>query len=173
MVTYYIQQHLLSAKVRTVIKNDQGKPIFLLVGSWGTRGDSISIYTLDGELLASAKQTALTFKSRFDLYEKHEKIGCLSCLFSANRDIYFVKKRYWLVWSDIKNQRYRIYYLNQKIMEMDKEVNYKGDYFKIQICDEKNAPLCFCIAAILDYWARRDNKIKDSQSGKYIQLQME
>lgn len=172
MVTYYIQQHLLSAKVRTIIKDDNGKPIFLLVGSWGTRGDSISIYTLEGELLASAKQTTLSFRSRFELYEKHEKVGNLSCLFSINRDVYFVKKRYWLVWADIKNQHYRIYYLNQKIMEMSKETNYKGDYFKIQINDEENAPLCFCIAAVLDYWARRNNKIKNKQTGEYIQIQI-
>ena len=36
MATYYIEQSLLSAKVRTLIKDDKNQPAYLLVGSWGS-----------------------------------------------------------------------------------------------------------------------------------------
>lgn len=172
MAIYYIEQHLLSAKVRTVIKDGEGNPIFLLVGSWGTRGDSISIYQLDGEVLASAKQTAFSYKSRFDLYDHYEKVGSLSRLFSVSRDFYFIKKLHWLATGDIKNQTYKIYHFNDKIMEMTKETNYKGDFFKIEVFTESNAPLCLCIASVLDYWARRGSKVEDLMTKKSADFQL-
>ena len=172
MAVYYIEQSLLSAKVRTVIKDEKGKPVFLLVGSWGTRGDSISIYRIDGEVLASDKQTAFSRKSRFDLFDRHEKVGSLSRMFSMNRDFYFIKKLHWLAMGDIKNQEYKIYYLNDKIMQMNKEVNVKGDFFRIEVFKEENAPLCICIAAVLDYWARKNNRVEEIFTKTAINVQL-
>ena len=101
MTVYYIQQNLLSAKVRTVIKDDKGQAVFLLVGSWGTRGDSISIYNLEGTILASAKQTTFSMKSQFDIYSFHDKVGSLSRLFYIKRDFYYKKKNRWVAGGDI------------------------------------------------------------------------
>lgn len=172
MAVYYIEQHLLLARVRTVIKDCDGKPVFLLVGSWGTRGDSISIYQLDGEVLASAKQTAFSYKSRFDLYDRYEKVGSLSRLFSVSRDFYFIKKLHWLATGDIKNQTYKLYHFNDKVMEMTKETSYRGDFYRIDVSKEANAPLCICIASVLDYWARRESKADELITKKSVNLQL-
>ncbi len=172
MAIYYIEQNLLSANVRTVVKDCEGKPVFLLVGRWGTKGDSISIYHIDGEILASAKQTAFSGRSRFDLFDHHEKVGNLSRLFTVKRDFYFIKKLHWLAVGDIKNQQYSIYHLNDKVMQMNKETNYKGDFYRIDVIKEYNAPLCICIAAVLDYWARNNSRVEDIFNKTATSLQL-
>ncbi len=172
MTVYYIQQNLLSAKVRTVIKDDKGQAVFLLVGSWGTRGDSISIYNLEGKILASAKQTTFSMKSQFDIYSFHDKVGSLSRLFSINRDFYYIKKLRWIAVGDISHQEYKIYRFNELIMEMTKELSCKGEYYKIVIQGDEEAAMCLCIAAVLDYWARKGNKRDELVNKKIVNIQL-
>ncbi|MGX7024875.1 LURP-one-related/scramblase family protein [Vagococcus hydrophili] len=172
MTIYYIQQSLLSAKVRTVIKDEEGRSVFLLVGSWGTRGDSISIYNLEGGILGSAKQTKFAVKSQFDIYRFHEKVGSLSRIFSINRDFYYVKKLRWVAIGDIPHQDYRIYRFNELIMSMTKEVSHQGDFYKIVIQDDDEAAICLCIAAVLDYWTRKSNKLEELATQKMADIQL-
>ncbi|MGO3732613.1 MAG: LURP-one-related/scramblase family protein [Vagococcus sp.] len=168
MSKYYIHQPLLSAKVRTVVKDEKGQPVYLLVGRWGTRGDVISVYHLNGTVLASVKQTAFSVQTRFDLYEEHHKVGTLSRIFSIERDFYFIKKLNWLAIGDINNQTYRIYRFSKKVMEMQKVITISGDYCELSVTDSKDAPLCLCVASILDYWARKGKKEHDFFSEKVV-----
>lgn len=169
MPTYYINEHLLSSKVRTVIKDETGKPVFLLVGKWGTKGDVISIFNLEGALLANVKQTSFTIQSKFELYQSYEKVGTLTRIFSFTKDFYWVKGLRWVVVGDISNQTYRIYRLNKEVMRMRKRRLSQRDMCEIVVTDASDAPLCLCIASILDYWVKKDNKEKALLVGNEIQ----
>ncbi|RHH69089.1 MULTISPECIES: LURP-one-related/scramblase family protein [Vagococcus] len=158
METYYINEHVLSANVRTVIKNAQDKPMYILVGRWGVKGDVLSVYNMNGEVLATVKQTTYAFPSRFDLYDRHEKIGSLGRLISFNRDIYLVKQLNWLVLANVNKQTYRIYSFKERLMLMEKHTVYQGDYYKLSIKNETLAPVCICIGAVMDYWAKNNEK---------------
>ena len=48
-----------------------------MVGRWGTKGDALSLYRLDGTLVASIKQISFTFGTRFEIYKDFEKVGTL------------------------------------------------------------------------------------------------
>ena len=37
-------------------------------------------------------------------------------------------------------------------MSMDKTMLCTGDYFVLTVANDEDAPLCICIAAVLDYW---------------------
>ena len=37
-------------------------------------------------------------------------------------------------------------------MEMDKATLLTGDYYVIDVVNDEDAPVCICIAAIMDYW---------------------
>lgn len=160
MPTYYINEHLLSSKVRTVIKDEKGNPVFLLVGKWGTKGDVMSIFSLDGKMLAHVKQHSFTIQSRFELYMNHEKVGVLSRVFRFTKDFYWIKGLKWVVVGDIPNQTYGIYRLNKEIMSMRKCRMGQHDMCEIVVQDVEQAPLCLCIASILDYWVKKDSKEK-------------
>ncbi|WEG73288.1 LURP-one-related/scramblase family protein [Vagococcus intermedius] len=158
MTSYYIRKTRLSSNYRTIVKDEHGQPCYLLVGNWGRRGDVFSLFKMDGQRIASIKQAswAFTLGSRFDLYNATDKVGSLKRILSFNRDFYYVHQLGWIVIGDIGNQTYKIQHLNHMIMNLTKINDDTGEFFKLEV-EEKHAPLCICIAAVLDYWLRRQN----------------
>lgn len=152
MAEYFIQEQQLGMLTRTIVKDVHGKSLYLLVGSWGNRGDVLSLYAMNGEIVASIKQVSLVFGSRFELYNGFEKVGVLQKLLNLNADFYYIKHLNWTVLGNIKNHHYSIFQRNHKIMEMNRTTLFSGDYFCLNVASDENAPLCICIAAVLDYW---------------------
>lgn len=162
MARFYIQQNLLTAKQPTLVKNAEGKSIFLLVGTWGTKGDALALYSIQGELIANVKQVSLSsgIGAKFQLYYHFEKVGSMKRIFSAQKDFYFIHQLAWLVIGDIPNHDYNIYSLQSKIMTMKKTCHARGNFYELDIFKEKDAPICICIASILDYWQLNRDKRK-------------
>lgn len=152
MSEYFIQEQQLGKVTRTVVKDVNGKSLYLLVGRWGARGDVLALYAMNGELVASIKQISLLFGSRFELYKGFEKVGILQKLLNLNADFYYVQHLNWIVLGDIQNHSYRISLRNHRIMTMNKATLFSGDYFCLTVINDEDAPLCICIAAVLDYW---------------------
>lgn len=152
MTEYFIQEQQLSNVTRTLVKNEDGKSLYLLVGRWGSRGDALSLYTMSGELVASIKQVSFIFGAHFDLYSHFEKVGTLKKVLHLSSDFYYIKQLNWSVIGDIYNHHYQITQNNREIMTMNKALLFTGNYFCLDVQDEQNAPLCICIAAVLDYW---------------------
>ena len=42
MSEFFIQDRQLSSITRTIVKDEKGKSLFLMVGRWGTKGDALS-----------------------------------------------------------------------------------------------------------------------------------
>ena len=163
MSEFFIQKQQLSNITRTLVKDEDGKSLYLLVGRWGTRGDALSLYTMSGELVASIKQTSLIIGSRFELYKDFKKVGVLRKILNLNADFYYVQHLHWTVSGDIKNHHYSIYQMNHKIMDMSKATLFTGDYFSLNVANDEDAPLCICVTAVLDYWLynkKKNNKRK-------------
>lgn len=152
MTEFFIQDKQLSSITRTIVKNEAGKSLFLLVGRWGTKGDALSLYAMDGQLVASIKQVSFTFGTRFEIYQDFQKVGTLQKIFNWPGDFYYIQQLHWTVQGDIYNHRYGIRHFNQVIMTMDKATLLTGDYYVLDVTHDEDAPLCICIAAILDYW---------------------
>ena len=64
--------------------------------------------------LASIKQVSWTFGTRFELYQRFEKVGTLRKLFNLNADFYYVQGLHWAVVGDIKAHQYSIYQVHKK-----------------------------------------------------------
>lgn len=163
MSEFFIQEQQLSNVTRTIVKDEDGKSLFLLVGRWGTRGDALSLYTMSGELVASIKQTSFAFGSRFDLYKGFEKVGVLRKILNLNADFYYIQHMHWTVLGDIKNHQYSIYQVNRKIMVMNKATLFTGNYFSLDVTNDDDAPLCICVAAVLDYWLYNKKKNQNNK----------
>ncbi len=82
MPEFYIQDKQLSNITRTVVTDEKGQSLFLLVGRWGTKGDALSLYRMNGNLVASIKQISWTFGKRFEIYENYTKVGTLQKIFN-------------------------------------------------------------------------------------------
>ena len=155
MVTYYIRKNVLGSNCRSIIKDESNRDSFLMVGRWGARGDVFSLYQLDGTLIASIKQAtfALALGTRFDLYYDGDKVGTLQRLLTLNRDFYYVRKLNWAVMGSIDTQTYSIYHFNHQIMTIEPVRKNDRTELRMTVCSEADAPICLCIAAVLDYWS--------------------
>lgn len=152
MSEYFIQDKQLSSVTRTIVKDEAGKSLYLMVGRWGTKGDALSLYAMDGQLVASIKQVSFSFGTRFELYRNFEKIGTLQKIFNWPGDFYYIQQLHWTVQGNIYNHQYSIRHFNEVIMTMDKATLMTGDYYALDVPKDENAPICICIAAVMDYW---------------------
>lgn len=50
--------------------------------SLGNKGDALSLYAMNGDLVAHIKQISLTFGTRFELYKEFEKVGTMQKIFN-------------------------------------------------------------------------------------------
>lgn len=160
MSEFFIQENQLSSITRTIVKDENGKNLFLLVGRWGTRGDALSLYAMNGELVASIKQIGFTFGTRFEIYLDFKKVGTMQKIFNWPGDFYYIRQLHWTAQGNIYNHQYSIHHFNKAIMTMDKATLFSGDYYVIDVVNDENAPVCICIAAVLDYWLYSKKKQK-------------
>ena len=67
MPEFYIQQHQLSKRTRTIVKDEKNHDIYLMVGNWGRKRDALLLYQMNGQLVASIKQASFIFGSKFNI----------------------------------------------------------------------------------------------------------
>lgn len=149
---YFIQEQHLSRVTRTIIKDEKGTDIFLMIGRWGSRGDVLTLYGMNGNLLARIKQTSFSFGTRFELYDGFEKVGVMQKIFNWPGDFYYIQQLHWTAQGNIFQHEYTIHHFRELIMEMNHAHLFSGDYYVVNIPKPENAPICICIAAVLDYW---------------------
>ena len=116
-----------------------------MVGRWGTKGDALSLYRLDGTLVASIKQISFTFGTRFEIYKDFEKVGTLQKIFNWPGDFYYIQQTplgcpWGYLQSSVCDPSF-----NKKIMEMDKATLLTGDYYVIDVVNDEDAAVCIVL----------------------------
>lgn len=150
MVLLYMKQKYVSKQEKILVKNEQGKDMYLISGRWGRVGDKISLYAIDGTLLVEFKQTVLSLFPKFDIYIQDKKIGSI-VKHRTLKTVYFkVTPLNWIVTGDFYNHHYFVRCENQLVMELDKTYTSIGDYYRLSISEAQYAPICLCIALIVD-----------------------
>jgi len=146
------------AKGARIVRDDHGQSHYLLVGRWGRRQDALSLYAIQGELLAEIKQTSLGLLPKFDLYYNRQNVGSISKTLGFWHEMIYVRKLRWIIMGSLSNENYRIYHGTELVMTLRPVVTTNGEAFELAITDEATEPLCICIAAILDHWQKPTNR---------------
>ena len=150
MVLLYMKQEYVSRQEKILVKNELGKDLYLISGKWGRIGDKLSLYSIDGDLLVEVKQTVLSLFPKFDIYTQGKKIGSIT-KHRGLKDVYFkVTPLNWIVTGDFYNHNYTVNCKGKLIMEMTKAYTSFGDYYALHVPESQHAPLCLCIALIVD-----------------------
>lgn len=161
MRNLYTQRTELSNRGTIRVKDSSGRLIYLLVGKWGLSPGVLSVYDVTGERLAEIKQRTLGFFSKFDLYDKRHHVGSLRRYYGISHEMLFVKGLNWFIIGNLMTFNYKVYHGRQCIMTISEVQTATGTALEFHIAEQANEPLCFCIAAILDHWARLDLKAKN------------
>lgn len=158
MSDFLIREKPFGSSTQTIVKDTDGHPLYTLIGRWGTRGDCLTLHQMNGEIVASVKQVSLPFVRRFEIYESGEKVGVLQRFLNWPSDFYYVQQLHWTVYGNIQQHQYKIHHFNKEIMTMNKARMVQGDHFLLRVRDDADAPVCICIASILDYWLYNRNQ---------------
>ncbi|WP_034552361.1 LURP-one-related/scramblase family protein [Carnobacterium funditum] len=151
MIHLYMKQDYVSIKNRIIVTDGTGKDVYLIVGKWGRIGDGLSLYAMDGNLLVEVKQTILSVFPKFDLFVAGNKVATITKYQGINGPYFKVSHLKWVIKGDFDNNHYWIKRGQETIMEMEKAYLPYGDFYSLAINQQKNVPVCSCIAVIVDH----------------------
>ncbi|QMU07163.1 LURP-one-related/scramblase family protein [Levilactobacillus suantsaii] len=154
----YLNQTALSARATTVIRDAQNQSCYLLVGKWGLRADVLTVYLINGSLEAEVKQDSLGLLPRFRLLYRRQPVGRVSKTFGVIREVLFVRGLNWVIMGNLNNGRFRIFHGRDLIANITR-VSPDGLTMSLEVDQTDHEALVVCLAAILDRWAKRQQKV--------------
>ena len=157
---YYIHENMLVTMQPSIVKDESGKIRYIIVGKWGIQGDVLSLFSVQNERIAYVRQETSKIKQRniFTLYFHDKPVGKFYPILSIKKDFYFITHLNWLVIGEISKHQYAIYHLTQPIMKMRKTYLAEGNFYELEVTYDEHAPICICLASLLDYWQLNRHK---------------
>ena len=147
-----------SSQSATVIHDERAESCYLLTGKWGLRHDALSLYTMQGELLAELKQLTLGITPRFALYQNRQRVGTMGKALGFVREVVYIRGLNWMVMGSAQSNCYRVYRNRRLVFTMGPVENTGGMYTEINVANRADEPLAILVACVLDHWARRGKK---------------
>ncbi|BAP86166.1 hypothetical protein LOOC260_116590 [Paucilactobacillus hokkaidonensis JCM 18461] len=161
MRTLYIHQHLNDLRGATVVKDENGAATYLLVGKWGLQRDVLSLYAIDGALLAEIRQLTLGILPKFSIYQDRQQIGTVGKSLGFLREVIYIRGLNWIVVGNTLKDSYRVYHGTQLVFSLKPVKFTSGYYHELSIVDQELEPVAILIASVLDHWARKgDRRVK-------------
>ena len=151
MIHLYMKQDYVSIKNRIIVTDETGNDVYLIIGKWGRVGDGLSLYAMDGTLLVEVKQTFLSIFPKFDLYLSGNKVASITKYYHFKGPYFKVSHLKWTIKGDFNHHHYWVQQGMKTIMEMEKTYSASSDFYSLSIDQQKNAPICSCIAVIVDH----------------------
>lgn len=173
VVRLFIKEEYMSIQNRMLVKDEEGKDTYLIVGKWGRAGDSLSIYTMGGDRLVEAKQQKLSIFPKFDLLIDGEKICSVKKhpgLFGIKNPYFTVSKFQWLITGDFIAQQYTVRKKSKVIMKLEKSCSFMGNLFSLTISNDEVAPLCCILAVIVDHYSPSKESVFEEFKQKQYSL---
>lgn len=161
MRSLYLRDHSTDLHGTTIIRDAQGKSCYLLVGKWGMHHDVLSLYAINGELLAEVKQLSLGLLPKFALYQHRKRVGTVGKSFGFVRQIVYIRGLNWIIVGSPLGSRYRVFGAGKLVFALN-PVQFSGSYcHELRVTKQDDEPLAILVASVLDHWARGGQFDKD------------
>ncbi|KIS03920.1 LURP-one-related/scramblase family protein [Paucilactobacillus wasatchensis] len=154
----YVHQHSNDLRGATVIKDENGTATYLLVGKWGLRQDVLSLYAIDGDLLAEIRQLTLGLLPKFSIYQNHQQVGTVSKSLGFLREVIYIRGLNWIIVGNTLRDSYRVYHGTQLVFSF-RPVKFTNGYFhELVVVDQELEPISIVVASVLSHWARKHER---------------
>ncbi|WP_295729640.1 LURP-one-related/scramblase family protein [uncultured Limosilactobacillus sp.] len=137
----------------TIIHDNFDQACYLLTGKWGIRNDALSLYTMQGQLLAELKQLSLGLMPKFAIYQNRQRMGTIGKSFGFVREFIYIHGLNWVIVGNAFTNRYRIFRNNHLVFTMEPEQSHL--YCRLTINQQSDEPIAILIACVLDHWANK------------------
>ncbi|SJZ51631.1 Uncharacterized protein YxjI [Pilibacter termitis] len=153
MCEFYIQQRTLSDGKRSIVLDENARPVYFLTGSMLSNGDTLSLYDMSGRKLVEIKQVGQLLGRHYDIFVNNEKIATLKKKWTFTfQDIYFVEQLNWTIQGNLHAHHYQIMKGIFQVLKMYPASTSVGDVYCLEISEKENAPVAIVLAFVLDYW---------------------
>lgn len=154
----YIRDRSSDLHGTTVIRDKNGKSCYLLVGKWGMRYNALSLYAIDGALLAEVKQLTLGLLPKFALYVNRQRVGTIGKGLGFVQQVIYIRGINWIVVGSPLTSRYRVFSGSHLVFSIQPVKLSSGYCHELKINKKEDEPLAILIASILNHWARRSEQ---------------
>ena len=155
MRTLYLREHGGQRQATPIVHDEFNNACYLLTGKWGLRQDVLSLYTMQGSLLAEVKQVTLGLWPKFVLYQNRQRVGVIAKSLGFVRQVIYIRGLNWMVVGSPLSDRYRVYQGNRLVFSTSPLEDTGGLYQAVHIADQDEEPLAILVATILNHWAHR------------------
>lgn len=160
MRTLYLRDRATDEST-TIIHDQSNNACYLVTGKWGLRHDALSLYTMQGQLLAEVKQLALGLMPKFALYQNQQRVGTIGKTLGFVSEVVYIHGLNWVIVGNALTNHYRVFRNTQQVFQMLPDESSGGYYLTITVDQEADEPLAILVAYVLNHWAHR--KIKTPQ----------
>lgn len=154
----YIHQHAADLRGASVVQDEHGNSIYLLVGKWGLRQDVLSLYDLQGQVLAEVKQLSFGLLPKFSIYENQQQVGTVGKSLGFVREMIYIRGLNWIIVGNIISNRYKVFHGTTLIFSLAPVKYSGGDYHELIVEHEEDEPVSIVIASVLDHWSRKKER---------------
>jgi len=145
----YIKQKVFSWRDRFAVKDVNARDCWFAQGEVFTFGRKLHVYDANGAEAAFIRQKVLSFLPRYFIEiggNEYEFVKDFTLL----RPKYRIRNLGWSVSGDFFAHNYDVSDSHSEIMRISKAWLSWGDFYELDIADERNELLCLCVALTID-----------------------
>lgn len=154
----YIRDRSTDLHGTTVIRDKDGKSCYLLVGKWGIKHDVLSLYAIDGALLAEVKQLSLGLLPKFALYVNRQRVGTVGKGLGFVQQVVYIRGINWIIVGSPLTSRYRVFRGSHLVFSIQPVELSSGYCHELKVNNQSDEPLAILVANILNHWARHGDQ---------------
>ncbi len=168
MRVLYINYESLITNSTLTVRNKESKVEYLITNQLKNDAECFIINSLYGDELARITQINAGIIPQYKLIQNNKLISKFLRPLNFSNEIFYLSRLHWLVYGNLLKMNYKIRLFNQEILKT-KLVKKVPKRLKISINTLENEPLCLCIIAILNFWAKdKMNLEKNELCEKYL-----
>lgn len=161
MRRFYLKSQGLENKGATAVSDENHNSKYLLVGKWGIKSDTLSVYDMSGQLLSELKQLSVGKLPKFKLFLEGVEVGTVITPVDFIKGLLFVQNLHWLIVGDTVTCHFKIYRGLSTILEINRVQINGSAYIELNVYDQEQIPLFICLAAILDRWIQKRPPLRE------------
>lgn len=147
MSVFYLPKEMRAFNQLLPIKNDHHQIVYYYEKTTINHGIKFAIYNLAEERIAQAVLTMQKSAYQIKFYQDKKLIAWVRRPFKIGCECLLLFKRWWLIVSNFNKTNYHVYYRCRTLLTV-KILNDQA--IKLQIKQQTDLPLCFCLALVLD-----------------------
>jgi len=157
MRNLFIRKHSTTLHGASVVKDENGTSLYLVVGKWGIQKDVISVYSIQGELLSEIKQLTLGKLPKFAIFNDSKQVGTINKSLGFFREVIFIRGLNWIIVGNTLRDSYHVYRGTKLVFSFHPENHNQIKYNQLTVYEPEFEALSIAISSVLDHWARKGN----------------